>query len=144
MPDKKKEPTNDNQILTGSDKPFSVEQGVNAMKSPEYHKLQREKIKAITNAPNKFTTAAEQKHQLNVAISRIPDVNGGALMRKVLSCRVAGYSYKKMAKFLRKVFDPTASLEKVIKAIKAVEQEGIRRVQAALSTGRIVVPDKLN
>lgn len=139
-----KEPIDDNRIFTGNDKPLNVEQAGNIIHSPEFHKLQRSKIDNILKISRKVDSEEDKKHQLNVAISRIPNKNGGELMRKVLSCRVAGYSYNQMAKALRKFIDPTASLGKIIKAIKAVEKEAIYRVNVALSQSRIIVPDALN
>ncbi len=140
-----KEKPTENREFTGSDKNFTAEQAGNLLKSSEFDRVQRKRIKEIvmsTVAPQ--IESSRKNIQMMQAMELIRPQKDGDLLISILKCRYAGYSHEKIAKTLMKSerdLPHFSSVEKAVKFVKDKESEGFYKVRVALSKkSRIIIP----
>jgi hypothetical protein len=129
-----------NRIFTGNDKEMSEEQARNLIKSPEYDKFNRQKIKDIISAENAHKIRRVEEIQRNMAIDLIRKTKDGEVLALILKCYFAGYSDKKIAKTLMKAekdLPHFTSLQKAIDFVKAAREEAKYRVMVELNKRKI-------
>ena len=142
---KKSDPTL-NRIFTGNDAEMSAEQARNLIKSPEYEKYTRDKVKNMLAEENAHKRARAEAIQRDMAIDLIRKTKDGEILALILKCFFAGYSDKKIAKTLMKAekdMPHFISLSKAIHFVENARKEGLYRVQCELNKRR-VAPVTLN